>query len=89
MSQQQSKIPHSSVIMWKTGIPIKYGNYLILCEQNGSLVIHDDVWFGGVRGWQSQWHGMIAWCAYEDIAHKLCEKQIPQPPRPRYLPQPK
>ena len=86
MNQQQNKIPRSSVIKWKTGSPVKYTKCLVLCKHNGKYVIHDDVWFGNIRGWQSCWHDMIAWCAYEDITHSSTRKQIPPPPAPRYRP---
>lgn len=86
MNQQQNKIPRSSVIKWKTGIPEKSTKYLVLCKHNGKYVIHDDVWFGNTQVWQSCWHDMIAWCAYEDITHEDTRKQIPPAPRPRYRP---
>ena len=85
MNQQQNKIPRSSVIKWKTGSPVKYTKCLVLCKHNGKYVIHDDVWFGNIRGWQSCWHEMIAWCAYEDITHEDTRKQIPTAPRYRPL----
>ena len=56
-----------SIIVWESGTPTKYGCYLVLCEHNGSRVVHHDVWFDDSRGWQSKWHNMIAWCALEDI----------------------
>ena len=84
MNQQQNEIPHSSVIKWKTGSPVKYTKCLVLCKHNGKYVIHDDVWFGNIRGWQSCWHGMIAWCAYEDITH--ASPMFTFPPTFRYRP---
>lgn len=60
-------IPKESKIQWRVGTPIKYGCYLVLCVHNGDLVIHDDVWFDDGKEWQSKWHNMIAWCAFEDI----------------------
>lgn len=65
-----SNIPQQSIIDWRAGTPIKYGCYLVLCVNDGNLVIHDDVWFDDGRGWQSKWHNMIAWCAFEDIIPK-------------------
>lgn len=62
-----SNIPQQSIIDWRAGTPIKYGWYLVLCVHDGNLVIHDDVWFDDGGGWQSKWHNMIAWCAFEDI----------------------
>lgn len=66
-------VPQYSRIKWKVEEPTKYGGYLVLCEYNGRLVIHHDVWFDDGRGWQSVWHGMFAWCALDDIT--IIEKE--------------
>ena len=61
-------LPVESKIQWRVGTPMKYGNYLVLhLDSNKRKVIHHDVWFDDGRGWQSKWHDMIAWCAFEDI----------------------
>lgn len=70
MNVLMSNIPQQSIIDWRAGTPIKYGCYLVLCVHGGNLVIHHDVWFDDGRGWQSKWHNMIAWCAFEDIILK-------------------
>lgn len=56
-----------SKILWSIGTPTKCGNYLVLCNTAKGQRINHDVWFDDGRGWQSKWHNMIAWCAFEDI----------------------
>lgn len=61
----------TSIINWQKGTPTEYGSYLVLHRDHlGRLVIDHDIWFDDCQRWQSQWHNMIAWCAFEDIIPK-------------------
>jgi hypothetical protein len=67
MSVLVKDLPVESKIHWRIGTPTKYGNYLVFCNTPHGLCIRRDIWFDDGRGWQSKWHDMIAWCAFEDI----------------------
>lgn len=62
----------TSIIDWQVGNPTEYGSYLVLHrDSHGRFVIHHDIWFDDSQRWQSQWHDIVAWCAFRDIKVKL------------------
>lgn len=62
----------TSIINWQKGNPTEYGSYLVLHRGHlGWLVIDHDIWFDDRHRWQSQWHDIVAWCAFSDIKVRL------------------
>lgn len=62
----------TSIINWQEGIPTEYGSYLVLHRNHlGELVIDHDIWFDDYQRWQSQWHGIVAWCAFSYIKVRI------------------
>lgn len=62
----------TSIINWQKGDPTEYGSYLVLHRDYlGRLVIHHDIWFDDCQRWQSQWHDIVAWCAFSDIKVRM------------------
>jgi len=67
MDKLVKDLPAGGKILWRVGTPIKYGVYLVLCNDLEGLRIYHDVWLDIEGKWQSQYYNLVAWCCLDDI----------------------